>query len=117
MDKEIIKEKKIEAYLGLLFCLPAMIGVICLLLNMIIGDDTCGLTELGGIWSSIDYADHGWGEYSAYGYAAGAASPTPLFMGLMAIVGAYLLKGNLHYILNKKDKSKNQRSLKPDSSL
>lgn len=111
MDKEIIKEKKIEAYLGLLFCLPAVIGVICFLLNMIFGDYTGSLDKLEGIWGTIESS--GCWENSAYGYAA--ASPTPIFMCLLALVGAYLLKGNLHYILKKKEKP--EEAKKPEGGL
>ena len=64
-------------------------------------------------WNCIYGSDYGsdtdsgaWGGNCAYGYAYGwaygyAATPAiPLYLGLMAIAGAYLIKGNLP----KKDK-------------
>lgn len=95
MDKQIIREKQIEAAIGLLFILPAVIGVICFLLHLILGDYTGSLDELEGVWGTIENSSS-W-DNSSYGYAA--ASPTPIFMGLMAIVGGYLLKGNLRYLM------------------
>lgn len=98
MDKLVIKEKKIEAVIGLLFTLPAVIGIICFLLNFLFGE--ASLEGLDGIWGVTENYS-GW-DNSSYGYAA--SSPTPLFMGLLAIVGGYLLKGNLHYLLKEKKK-------------
>ena len=92
MDKEIIKEKKIEAILGLLFCLPAVIGVICFIVNLCTKGDTCDLGSLRGQW---DWHDGGEGA---------SASPTPVYFGLMAIAGAYMLKNSLRYLFLKNDK-------------
>lgn len=77
MDKQIIKEKQIEAILGLLFILPAIIGIICFLFQLFFGDYTGSLYDLHSIWGNVEnYSDS---DYSFYGYAA--FSPTPIFMG------------------------------------
>lgn len=47
------------------------------------------------VWTCIDGSNYDYGR--AFGYAATPA--IPLYLGLMAIAGAYLIKGNL-----KKDK-------------
>lgn len=93
MEKEIIKEKKIEAILGLLFCLPAVIGVICFMVNLCTKGDTCDLGSLRGQW---DWHDGGEGA---------SASPTPVYLGLMAIAGAYMLKNSLRYLFYKEEKT------------
>lgn len=108
MDKQIIREKQIEAAIGLLFILPSVIGVICFLFQLIFGDYTGSLDELRGIWGTIE--DSSSWDNSSYGYAA--ASPTPIFMGLMAIVGGYLLKGNLRYLMQIDYKSLLRRKKK-----
>lgn len=88
MDKAIIKEKKVEAIIGLLFILPAVIGVICFVVNLCTGGDSCKLNSLSGVWES-------YGE---------AAENTPIYFGLMAIAGAYMLKNSLRYLFLKNDK-------------
>lgn len=92
MDKAIKKEKTIEAILGLLFCLPAVIGVICFIVNLCTKGDTCDLGNLRGQW---DWHDGGEGA---------SASPTPVYFGLMAIAGAYMLKNSLRYLFLKEEK-------------
>lgn len=92
MDKAIKKEKTIEAILGLLFCLPAVIGVICFIVNLCTKGDTCDLGSLRGQW---DWHDGGEGA---------SASPTPVYFGLMAIAGAYMLKNSLRYLFLKEEK-------------
>ena len=99
-----------EAKIGILFLIPPIIGVIFFILNLM--DAQLGFESFPDSWNCISASDYGydtdsgsWGE-GAYGYAYGwaygyAATPAiPLYMGLMAIAGAYLLKGNLP----KKDK-------------
>ena len=92
MDKAIRKEKIWEAIIGLLFCLPAVIGVICFIVNLCTKGDTCDLGSLRGQW---DWHDGGEGA---------SASPTPVYFGLMAIAGAYMLKNSLRYLFLKNDK-------------
>lgn len=89
MDKAIIKEKKIEAVIGFIFLLPAVIGVICFVVNLCTGGDSCKLNSLSGVWES-------YGE---------AAENTPVYFGLMAIAGAYMLKNSLRYLFLKEEKT------------
>ena len=81
-----------EAKIGILFLIPPILGVINFLLIFI---DVLDFEDFPEVWTCID--DYSKWEHSSYGYAATPA--IPLYLGLMAIAGAYLIKGNL-----KKDK-------------
>ena len=80
-----------EAKLGILFLIPPIIGVVFFILNLF--DAGLGFEGFPDSWNCI------------YDYRLGdamscAATPAiPIYLGLMAIAGAYLVKGNL-----KKDK-------------
>jgi hypothetical protein len=99
-----------EAKIGILFLIPPIMGVIIFILNLM--DAQIGFDAFPESWNCIYDSNYGsgtdsgaWGGNCAYGYAYGwaygyAATPAiPLYLGLMAIAGAYLIKGNL-----KKDK-------------
>lgn len=105
MDKAIIKEKKIEAVIGFIFLLPAVIGVICFVVNLCTGGDSCKLNSLSGQWD--------WHNGSGYKGTGASASPTPVYFGLMAIAGAYMLKNSLRYLLLKEDKP--EETKKPEA--
>lgn len=81
-----------EAKIGILFLIPPILGVINFLLVLIKYD--C-FEDFPEVWTCIDGSNYDYGR--AFGYAATPA--IPLYLGLMAIAGAYLIKGNL-----KKDK-------------
>lgn len=102
MDKAIRKEKIWEAIIGLLFCLPAVIGVICFIVNLLTEGNTCDLNSLDGIWQAI---------YNSEGGVA--ASPTPIYFGLMALAGAYMLKNSLRYLFYKEEKP--EEAKKPEA--
>ena len=88
--KEVLLEKKIEAILGIFFLIPPVLGVIAFTISRLGGDgDFVQLRNLYARWTGFD------------GQTGGAMSAAPLYLGLMAIVGAYLLKGNLRYLLKK----------------
>lgn len=95
-----------EAKIGILFLIPPIVGVIIFMLNLI--DAQIGFESFPESWNCITGSDYGsdfdsgaWGDNCAYGYAYGwaygyAATPAiPIYLGLMAIAGAYLIKGNL----------------------
>lgn len=78
-----------EAKIGILFLIPPIIGVMMFICNLF--DSGFDFRYFPKAWNCIsNYSD--W-EHSAYGYAATPA--IPLYLGLMAIAGAYLIKGNL----------------------
>ncbi len=100
MEKEIKKEKVCEAIIGLLFILPAVIGVICFIVNLCTDGDTCKLNSLRGQW----VWQHG-------------TPPIPLYFGLMAIAGAYMLKNSLRYIFFKEEKAAEEKKPSPEEDF
>jgi hypothetical protein len=93
--KEIatIKAKKIEAILGIFFLLPPFLGVFFFLLNLC-GEsgDFVRMRDLSGQW---DWHSNDYGV---------SMSPAPIYLGLMAIAGAYLLKDALQFLFIKIEK-------------
>lgn len=83
------------AKIGILFLIPPIIGVLLFILNLM--DAGFSIEEFPDEWNCIYSSDFGYNGDSggawAYGYAATPA--IPLYLGLMAIAGAYLIKGNL----------------------
>lgn len=96
IDKAICKEKKVEFWIGVIFLLPAILGslsfVWCLWFcpesSSDFGGSFARMRSLEGIWED---------QYNSEGGCA--ASPAPIFMGLMAIAGAYLIKDSFRYFL------------------
>ena len=97
----------LEAKIGVLFLIPPIIGVFYFVFNLFGAE--LGFESFPESWNCIYGSDYGsdsdsgaWGGNCAYGYAYGwaygyAATPAiPLYLGLMAIAGAYLIKGNLN---------------------
>ena len=78
---------KCEAKIGVLFLVPPIVGVIFFILNLF--DADLGFEGFPDSWNCI--YDYHIGESMSY-----AATPAiPIYLGLMAIAGAYLIKGNL----------------------
>ena len=76
-----------EAKIGILFLIPPIIGVIYFILNLFNAD--LGFEVFPDSWNCI--YDYRLGASMAY-----AATPAiPIYLGLMAIAGAYLIKGNI----------------------
>lgn len=76
-----------EAKIGILFLIPPIIGVIYFILNLF--DADLGFEVFPDSWNCI--YDYHLGDSMAY-----AATPAiPIYLGLMAIAGAYLVKGNI----------------------
>ena len=94
-EKAIATEKKIECIIGILLLLPPLLSIFCFTFSWFDwfqSDDMgrfCRMDHLHGIW-------------------VGATSTSPIYLGLMAIAGAYLIKNNIHYFLlkNKKEEKK-----------
>ena len=71
----------------ILFLIPPIIGVIYFILNLFNAD--LGFEVFPDSWNCI--YDYHLGDSMAY-----AATPAiPIYLGLMAIAGAYLIKGNI----------------------
>ena len=78
-----------EAKIGILFLIPPVWGAFIFILD-ILGAEI-GFNTFPSSWNYISGYD--WYDSGSYGYAATPA--IPLYLGLMAIAGAYLIKGNL----------------------
>lgn len=90
-EKAIAKEKKLEFWLGIFFLIPPILGVIAFVLCMFdIDSHFSRLSDLSGSWTN-DFSSNGGGGMSA----------APIYLGLMAIVGAYLIKNSARYIFNE----------------
>lgn len=95
MEKAIAKEKKVEFWIGVLFLLPAILGALSFIWCLWFCPDSyrdfggsfAGMRSLKGIWDD---------QYNSSGGVA--ASPAPIFCGLMALAGAYLVKDSLRYL-------------------
>lgn len=90
MEKAIIKAKKIECLIGIFFLIPPILGVLAFVLQLFDADiDFSRMYNLSSHWT----ADGGGGGMSA----------APLYLGLMAIAGAYLIKGSFVYLFHKEE--------------
>ena len=83
-----------EAKMGILFLIPPIIGVIVFVLNLF--DAGIGFDSFPESWNCIYGIDTNYGNVdTSWGYGFAATPAIPLYLGLMAIAGAYLIKGNL----------------------
>lgn len=90
-EKNNILAKKIECLIGIFFLIPPILGVISFILNLFGGDSGfAGLYNLSAKWTAR-YED------------GGGMSAAPIYLGIMAFVGAYLIKDNLKYLFIKRD--------------
>ncbi len=96
-EEAITKEKKLEFWLGIFFLIPPILGVIAFVLCLFgIDSHFSKLSNLSSDWTTIfNYYDGG-----------GGMSAAPIYLGLMAIVGAYLIKNNARYIFISKKSNK-----------
>lgn len=86
MDKAIIKAKKVECIIGLFLLLPPMLGVVAFVLQLFDADTHfSSLRNLSSDWT-MSYSSNGGGGMSA----------APVYLGLMAIAGAYLTKDSFY---------------------
>lgn len=97
-DESVILEKKIECVLGIVFVIPPILGVVAFLMNLF---DIESFNHFSSL-SNLSFNWTGGYGYSSDGGGGGAMSATPLYLGLMAIAGAYLIKNNIRYFFLKK---------------
>lgn len=98
MNKSIIKVKKLECFIGLFFLLPPVLGVFAFILQLFDADtDFSMLRDLSSNWTN-DYSSEGGGGMSA----------APVYLGLMAIAGVYLIKDSF-YAFFVKDELKGEK--------
>lgn len=75
-----MKEKIFESILGMFFLIPAIVCVVCFMVNLCSEGKMCDLRSLSGLWD-------------CYGFSF-------VFVGIMALVGAYMLKNSSRYVFH-----------------
>ena len=91
MEESKIKGKKIECIIGILFLIPPILGVFAFVLCLF----DCNwhfatMRDLSTNWT-CDYSSGG-----------GGMSATPIYLGLMALAGVWLIKDSIQYLFTKK---------------
>ena len=85
MDTAIVKAKRIECFIGLFLLLPPILGVIAFVLQIFEADtDFSMMRELSSAWTA---------KYDQ----GGGMSAAPIYLGVMALAGVYLIKDSIHY--------------------
>jgi hypothetical protein len=93
-EKALIKAKKVECCIGFFFLIPPILGAIAFIFNLLGSDgDFARMSNLSSSWTN-DYAYN----------AGGGMSAAPIYLAIMAMVGAYLIKDGLKYFFIKEDK-------------
>ena len=88
MERATKIEKTIECIVGIIFLIPPILGVLSFLICLFGGDGSfAGMRELWGEWSWHD---------------DGSSSTAPIYLGLMALAGAYMIKDSLRYFFVSK---------------
>lgn len=83
MEQKIIKAKRIECVIGLFLLIPAILGEFAFLLQFIFEADTD--------FSELHNLNEEW------------ANTTPVYLGLVALAGAYLIKDSIIFLFNKNE--------------
>ena len=88
MDTTIVKAKRIECFIGVFLLLPPILGVIAFVLQRFNADlDFSQMRDLSSNWTN-DYSSEG----------GGGMSGAPIYLGLMALSGVYLIKDSIHFL-------------------
>jgi hypothetical protein len=89
MEKAEIIGKRIECIIGIIMLVPVFLGIIAFIFNVF-------NVEEGFV--SIDTLSH---EWTACYFNGGGMSAAPIYLALMAMVGAYLIKDSVKYFFMK----------------
>lgn len=91
MEESKIKGKKVECIIGILFLMPPILSVFAFVLCLFdCGWDFATMQDLSGNWT-FDYSSNGGGGMSA----------APIYLGLMALAGTWLVKDSIQYLFKK----------------
>ena len=89
MEESKIKGKKIECIIGVLFLIPPLLGVFAFVLCLFGCEwKFAAMRELSSDWT---------GSYDEGGYTSAA----PIYLGLMALAGVWLVKDSIQYLFKK----------------
>ncbi|MBR3829833.1 MAG: hypothetical protein IKJ52_01140 [Muribaculaceae bacterium] len=87
MDTSIIKAKRIECVIGLFLLVPPILGVIAFVLQIFNADlDFSQMRDLSSDWTSSE-----------------GMSAAPIYLGLMALAGVYLIKDAFYSLFTTLD--------------
>ena len=99
-EKALIKAKKIECWIGFFFLIPPILGVIAFVFNLLGNDgDFAKMSNLSYKWTCD------WG-YSSTAGGGGGMSAAPIYLALMALAGAYLIKDSMKYLFMSTEEKK-----------
>lgn len=93
MEKSKIKGKRIECIIGILFLIPPILGVFAFVLSLF--DNDWDFVQLRNISSNWTYG-------FSYNQGGGGMSAAPIYLGLMALAGVWLIKDSIQYLFTKK---------------
>ena len=99
MEESKIKGKKIECVIGILFLIPPLLGVFAFVLCLFGCEwEFAEMGELSSSWTGNTYVD-----YYSYGGGGGGGytSAAPIYLGLMALAGVWLVKDSIQYLFKK----------------
>ena len=97
-EKALITGKKIECWLGVFLLIPPILGVISFVLCLFDNDgDFARMRNLSSDWTTNYAYDRGGG---------GGMSAAPIYLALMALAGAYLIKDSLKYLFMTSEEKK-----------
>ena len=89
MDKATIKAKRVECLIGIFFLIPPVLGVLAFVLQLY-GANTD--------FSQMDNLSYSWTRDGD-----GGMSAAPVYLGLMALAGAYLIKDSFYSFFHEED--------------
>ena len=94
MEKAEIIGRRIECFIGILLLIPVFLGVIAFVFNLLGSDgDFAKMSNLSFKWTCDWFGD---GDRTA-----AAMSAAPIYLGLMAIAGVWLIKDSFKYFFMK----------------
>ena len=97
MEESKIKGKKIEWVIGILFLIPPLLGVFAFVLCLFGCEwEFAEMGELSSHWTGRTFVD-----YSYDGGGGGYTSAAPIYLGLMALAGVWLVKDSIQYLFKK----------------
>lgn len=90
MEESKIKGKKIECVIGILFLIPPLLGVFAFVLCLFGCEwELAMMGELSSNWTGSCYVEGGY------------TSAAPIYLGLMALAGVWLVKDSIQYLFKK----------------
>ncbi len=100
MKKSEIYGKRIECIIGIIMLIPPLLGVICFVINLFIENagGFATLNNLSNNWSASYYYDFRGREICI---PVAAMSAAPIYLGIMALAGSYLIKDSIQYFFTK----------------